>query len=141
MAGNRRLCSESNVSLFVTTEPCLVVSSLDSKRDKTVSKRCHFGGGLYFHEVCDKLGTMTPASPATHRGLPQAVASAPGSPDGVLHPPHPSYLEQSMPGRHTWHFRIRPPSDKPVATVIPTDDHHHYTPPLLPGTGKPVILT
>lgn len=98
MAGNRRLCSESNVSLFVTTEPCLVVSSLGSKRDKTVSERSHFGGGLYFPEVCDKLGTMAPASPATHRGRPLAVASAPGSPDGGggvgggLHPPHPNNL-------------------------------------------------
>lgn len=41
-----------------------------------------------------------------------------------------------MPGRYTWYFRIRPPPDKPVATVIPTDDDHHYTPLLLPGTGN-----
>lgn len=76
VTGNRRLCSESNVSLFVTTEPCLVVSSLHSKSDKTAPKSSHFGHGFYFHEVFDKLAFIALESPAPHRGLPLAEASA-----------------------------------------------------------------
>lgn len=76
VTGNRRLCSESNVSLFVTTEPCLVVSSLHSKSDKTAPKSSHFGHGFYFHEVFDKLACIALESPDPHKSLPLAEASA-----------------------------------------------------------------
>lgn len=86
MTGNRRLCSESNVSLFVTTEPCLVVSSLHSKSDKTAPKSSHFGHGFYFHEVFDKLACIALESPAPHRSLPLAEASALRSSTQLPHP-------------------------------------------------------
>lgn len=141
------MCSESNVSLFVTNEPCLVVSSLDSKETRRFPKAVIFAGGLYFHEVCDKLGPITPESLAMLRGLP--LAGAPSSCSSVkcpfcslaLPPPviqdskHQVFANGTLGDADI----IMPMPDKLGATVIPAQDHGHYTRPSLPGTGKPVI--
>lgn len=158
VTGNRRLCSESNVSLFVTTEPCLVVSSLHSKRDKTVPKSSHFAHGFYFHEAFDKLAFIALESPAPQRGLPLAVALALRSSTsavshrwdgGVRRVPSAVFLfltpitidtrsSQIIPSEDSYLLMTVP--EQAVATITAVEDLH-YTPTSSADTWKPDVLT
>lgn len=157
VTGNRRLCLESDVSLFVTTEPCLVVSSLHSKSDKTAPKSSHFGHGFYFHEVFDKLAFIALESPAPHRGLPLAEASAlrsytpaasPWWDGGVMRFPSAAFLFPTTITIDIRSSQIVPSGDsdlmsvsEQVVTTIAATEDHHYTPASSAGARIPDVLT
>lgn len=119
------------------------------KRDKTVSKSSHFGGRLYSHGVCDKLGIVAPAPPATHRGLPRwprHPAAAPrlseprwgGSvPLSLLHAaPDPNKCQVCRHGTAEDSDLIMPVPDEPEATAILTKRAASLRSPSLPGTWE-----